>query len=420
MTAQPHIIIVGADPTLTEEFRAAAEALRSYRPVLRFTDDCRQAAEGARTWRPQLALVDIEGDLSALKNLARDVQISAPETAVVGVFRPGALVNEAHENALLIEAYRCGVRDFLRRPVSSSDLSDLLDRILATAARPVIQSGKIVSFISNKGGVGKSTLAVNVACGLASRHPDQVLLVDSSLQLGTCASLLDLQPATTLTDVARQHDRLDETLIRQLAVPHPSGLHVLAAPATAMEAIEITDEVLSRLLTLARRSYKYTVVDTFPIVDRTVVAALDVSDIAYVVLENVVPTLLGVPRMIDLLTRLGVTPARQRIVLSRYQHVAGNPRREEVARRLGRPADHVVPYDRAVVTAANFGEPFVLRAGRFNSARRAILGIVDEVDHFSNRPPAPQAKPSAAETNGHADAACQTPVSVPATESAEQ
>jgi len=418
MTPQPQIMIVGADPMLAEEFQAAMQALRAYQPVLRFVDDHRQAVEAARSWQPHVALVDMEGDFGPLKHFAREIYISAPETAVVGVFRPEVFATESRENSLLIEAFRAGVKDFIRRPVSSSDISDLLDRLLTPVRRFSGQAGKIVSFISNKGGVGKSTLAVNTACGLARQYPEQVLLIDSSLQLGTCASLLNVQPATTLTDVARQHERLDETLIRQLAVPHHSGLHLLAAPTNAMEGTEVTDEVLSRLLSLARRSYRYTVVDTFPIIDRTVVAALDVSDLVNIVLENVVPTLLGVSKLVDLLQKLGVREERQRIVLNRYQQFAGNPRRDEVARRLGRVVDHVIPYDRGVITAANFGEPFLLRAGRFSSTRRAFQEVVEEAQRLEVQRPSAQAPPSLP-VNGHLGSAAASSLASLITEAAK-
>src|SRR5262249_20610635 len=141
----------------------------------------------------------------------------------------------------------------------------------------------------------------NVACGLAQRHPEQVLLIDASIQMGVAAALLDLKPATTLTDAIRERDRLDETLLRQVAVPHSSGLHLLAAPADAVEAAEIDDEAMSRILTLARRAYDFVFVDTFPMLDQVMMAVLDVSDRAYIVLESVVPTVLGIVRLLRLL-----------------------------------------------------------------------------------------------------------------------
>ena len=155
--------------------------------------------------------------------------------------------------------------------------------------------------------MGKSTSALNAACGLAVRHPQRVLLIDASLQMGVCASLLDLTPATSISDIVREDGRLDETLIRQLAVPHSSGLHLLAAPAEAVEAGEIDDEVMSRILTLARHAYDFVIVDTFPMLDRAIVAVLDLSDRAYVVVENVVPTVLGAVKLVEVLRSLGVS-----------------------------------------------------------------------------------------------------------------
>jgi Flp pilus assembly CpaE family ATPase len=87
----------------------------------------------------------------------------------------------------------------------------LFERIGARPPSKAPSLGRIVAFESNKGGVGKSTLAVNIACGLAERHPDRVLLVDASFQMGACASMLDLQPPTSMADAHRERQRLDTT-----------------------------------------------------------------------------------------------------------------------------------------------------------------------------------------------------------------
>jgi pilus assembly protein CpaE len=408
MTTQPHILVVGADPLLAEEFSAAASALRNYQPVVRYIEDFHQAADAARSWRPHVALVEMSADLHALQHLVRELQLRAPDTKVVGVFQPDVFHHHANESTLLIEAVRTGVQDFLRRPLSSSDLANLLERLLQAGSREPVRWGKIVSFISNKGGVGKSTLAVNAACSLAKQFPEQVLLIDASLQIGTCANLLDLRPGTSLTDVARQRERLDETLIRQLAVPHHTGLHLLSAPANAIEGVEVTDEVLSRLLTLARHTYQYVLVDTFPVIDRVTMTILDLSDLIYLVVENVVPTLLAVSKIVDLMGGLNMPSERQRLILNRYQRVTGNPRQAEVSQRLGRAIDHTIGYDRRVITSANVGEPFVLRAGRLNSARRSMERIVAEIIELdTNRPEFSQ---SPASQNGHAKIAQSQPI----------
>src|SRR5207253_5919704 len=135
-----------------------------------------------------------------------------PGSAIAGAYKVDRFAHGQSEAATIVELLRADVRDFLRQPLSGTELRQVLDRLSSqSSAAPREQRGRVVSFVSNKGGVGKSTLGVNVACGLALRHPDQVLLIDASLQGGTCAMLLDLKAATSLVDAIRERDRLDAT-----------------------------------------------------------------------------------------------------------------------------------------------------------------------------------------------------------------
>jgi len=374
-----NLLIVGPDPILLEEVEAALEAQDEPRPVVHHVVEARQGIEAARNRPPQLALVEMGTDLAALKTFAQEISVLVPETTVVAVFRPDMLGAEVSESQIFIEAIRAGVKDFLRRPVSSAELDELLERAVrrqVTTAGPV---GKIVAVLSNKGGVGKSTVAINAACGLARGFPDRTLLVDASLQMGVCASTLDLRPTASLVDAVRQHHRLDETLIRQLATPHPCGLHLLAAPGDAVEAAEVDEEMMSHVLTLARRAYDFVLVDTFPMLDRVMVAVLDLSDRAYLVFENVVPTLLGAVKMLEVLGGLGFPPEQQRIIINRYTKLPGNLKPHEVAERLGRDLDYVLPYEKGVVVAANTGEPYVLKAGPFSAYGRQMRRLIDDI-----------------------------------------
>ena len=392
MTVTINILLVSPDPRFRAELESAIASVDDLHPVIHHAGDARQAIEAARSRRPHVALVEMGSDVRPLGAFAEEAAVVSPETTVAAVFRPEGFGPDVSESAILIEAIRAGVKDFLRRPVSTSELAELLRRIERSSSRGTGRVGRVVSFVSNKGGVGKSTMCVNAACGLAMRHPQRVLLVDGSLQMGCCASLLDLTPTTSLMDLVREADRLDETLIRQLATPHSSGLHLLAAPPDAVEAAEIDDEVLSRVLTLARRTYDFVLVDTFPMLDRAVVAVLDLSDRAYIVLENVVPTLLGGVKFLEVLKGLGVSPDRQRVVLNRYTTLPGSVKPAEVANRLGRSVDHVIPFDKGIVIAANTGQPYVLRPRRLFGCGRQLRGLVDDIDAMSETgsvPPVP-------------------------------
>lgn len=361
-------------------------------PVTNYFDEIRAATDAARSYRPEIIIVELPGDMRSLAALADELTAASPDSSLVAVFQPMQLPANVPESTVMIQALRLGVEDFIRRPISSRDLEQLLARRLQRRGRAAQNVGRTIAFISNKGGVGKSTAAVNVATALAQRHPERVLLVDGSLQMGVCAAQLNLQPKTTIVDALHERDRLDELLLRELTTAHPSGLDLLAAPRSAIDAIDIDDAIVSRVLMLARRSYDYVVIDTFPLFDRVVMTILDLSDQAYVVLENVVPTMKSVRGFFDLLDDVEFPESKQRLLLNRFTRSGGNPSRTEVESYLDRDVHHLIPYDSKVIRAANTGQPFVLNARRFSKSARTVRNIVAEIESLS----------SAVETNGHA------------------
>ena len=345
------------------------------------TTDLTRAVDISRDREPRGALIHLTGDLEHDRQAIRELHAVAPEMVLVGVHaaegEPGGV-----SSALIVQLVREGVSDFLRRPIPIRDLRQVLDRLHPDSSTQRSRLGTCVTFISNKGGVGKSTLAVNTAVALASRHPDEVLLIDASLQMGVCAALLNLQPSTTLLDAIEQRQRLDETLIRQLALPHESGLLLLAAPTDPVAASDIDDQSMTRLLNLSRRTFRYVVVDTFPLLDQIVMTVLDIASRAFVVLDNVVPTVLSAVQLLKLLEDLQYPEQRTSIVVNRFQRVTGNPSIDDVANSLRMPVDHVIPYDRRVIASANAGKPFALDLVRFSKLHRAFGDLVDTVDRL--------------------------------------
>ncbi|WP_145370235.1 AAA family ATPase [Maioricimonas rarisocia] len=386
MTVQNHLLIVGDDSGLPEELETALSSDAPGRIVVHVARDLTNAVDLARSLFPPLAVVDMPGEMETFKATLQEIQAVSPETVIAGAYRPDVFSSQtweqAPQGAIFVEGLRFGARDFLRRPVSSADLRQLLDRTLTTAARVPATRGVTVAFISNKGGVGKSTLAVNAATRLAQQHPGEVLLIDASLQMGVCAPMLDLHPETTLVDAIRERERLDTTLVRQLTTPHPCGLDLLAAPPDAVAATEIGHTLLTRILNLARRTYNYVLVDTFPLLDSIVMAVLDASDMTYIVLDNVVPTMLSVTQLLSLLDGLGHPAAQRRTAVNRMTKAAGNPTRTDIEATLQQPVDHLFPYDRRALTAANLGRPFALNPRRWSALERGLRGLVGEIEHF--------------------------------------
>ncbi len=369
------ILLVSNDPDLPTEWQAAEAALGSMRVITHFAENRRDAVKVATSRQPDIILLASgETDLGAFAAELRD---AAPLAHLVGVLDRRQFESGDEESAFVVAATRAGVRDFVRRPLSSSELIGCFRRLdhgaSGNGTSQPARAGRVVCFVSNKGGVGKTTLAVNVACELGRRAPGRVLLVDAALQLGLCATMLNLQPEVTVYDVVSQIDRLDGTLLRELTIPHESGIDLLAAPGDAVEAAAIDEESLSRILGVARLTYDYVIVDTFPMLDGIAIATFDRADEVWQVVAPTVPTVLGAERLLSLLEGVGVEQERQRILVnvSVPPHGGGLSARD-VATRLNRQVDLVVPFCRGAVAACNTGRPIVLAERRWGGFRRSI------------------------------------------------
>ena len=375
------VLVVSADPQLAEEFRSAFERIPDRTFTLFTAESERDAADAARRRQPHLSFIEVGQDAAATTALTRDLLTQVPDSMVVGVFAPEWLQEGATESATIIQLMRSHVRDFVRRPISATELRTVIDRLFSRAPEvSAPQEGRVIAFVSSKGGAGKSTLAVNVAVGLAQRFPDEVLLIDASLQIGTCAMQLDLKPTTSIIDVVRERERLDKTLLRHLTLNHPSGLRLLAAPPDPLEAAEVDEEAVLRIVNMACRSFKYVVIDTFPVIDGVLMTILDVADLAYVVVPGTAPAVAGAVRLLPILEGLGVASHRQRLILNyNYAPFAGDLKPVDIADRLQRTIDYVVPYDARVLVSGNTGSPQILHARRWHKLGRVLTDIVDDL-----------------------------------------
>lgn len=378
MNPKQRFLVIANDETLLEELRDALATNERLDPFLEYAEGNRRGLELAKSRRPDLIFLQATTDLDAQRLFLARLQEAAPGVPVVATFSRQLLSGQNLEEEFFVQGMRAGFCDFLRRPATGDELVGVCERVLSGPARrtaPGATEGVVFSTVSNKGGVGKSSLAVNLAIGLSQRRSEneEVLLIDTSTQMGVCASMLGLRPETTLVDVARARDRLDGSLLRRLTLVHSSGLHVIAAPSDAIESTEIDDEFLTELLVLARSEYRFVVVDTFPLFDRLTVAILDYADVSFVVLENSVPTVTGCCQFFDLLKSVNCDRGNLRVVVNRFRRKAGYPSRKNIEQRIERSVDYVLPEVASVSRATNLGRPAITAGGFSGRKWRSVM-----------------------------------------------
>lgn len=382
MVETHRVLVIGPDAGLVRELRAAAEAFDGMSISIEHEPSATNGLQRASNRSPGLVVFDDRLGGPELERLTRELLETRYRGQTVIAYRP-ELDELAEGSTVWLNLVRNDVRDFVHRPVSSADLERLLGRDGSTGraqGAPTESQSPVVSVASNKGGVGKTTLAVNLAVTLAREAPEQVLLIDASLQLGTCASQLDLDDEVCLTDVVRERERLDPTLLRSLARVHSSGLHVLPAPRNAIEASEIGETALARTIAVAKRAYSWVIVDTFPMLDEVAIAVLDLCDRVFVVTSSSVPTVRGVSAHLDLLARVGIPSDRIRVLWNRSRPgFSGALKAGDLESTLGRPADHVVPFSKSFMVGADQGEPPAWTGHRFSRARRSVEAIARQL-----------------------------------------
>lgn len=297
-------------------------------------------------------------DLDAAAALADTLRVTRPATSVI-------LIRRRVDTSVLAEALRSGMREV----VEERDLTGLGSAVLRAgqvweALRGPIDgdqgasTGKLVTVFSPKGGVGKTTLAVNLAIALTSKGSRKVCLVDLDLSFGDVAITLQLFPARTIADAVHMESGLDFAVLETLITPHRDGLSALVAPVQPDAKDSIPAELIGRILKLLKANFDFVVVDTSPAFDEQVLQAFDETDEMLLVTTLDVPTLKNVKIAVETLDLLNFPVGKRRLILNRADDKVGLSA-DKVESTLGMKIAHSIPTSSQVANATNSGDPIV-------------------------------------------------------------
>jgi len=297
-------------------------------------------------------------DLEASAALADTLRVTRPTISVI-------LIRRRVDTSVLAEALRSGMREV----VDERDLTGLGSAVQraqqmwqalsgASVTAGDGNRGKLVTIFSPKGGVGKTTLAVNLALALGTGGTKTVCVVDLDLSFGDVAITLQLFPARTIADAVHLESGLDFTVLEPLLTDYRGRLSALVAPVQPDAKDSIPPSLIGRVLNLLKQHFDFVVVDTSPSFDEYVLQAFDETDELLLVTTLDVPTLKNVKVAVETLDLLNFPKSRRHLVLNRADDRVGLTA-EKVESTLAMTIAASIPTSTQVAHATNSGEPII-------------------------------------------------------------
>lgn len=355
------VVLAGADEDLILRVKQAADGDVAVLPPGRLPGDPARLFEQLLDGElPDVLLIGPGASPDAVLTLSARLDIQSPGISVV-------LLTEASQQ-MWQAAMRSGIRDLLPPSANVPEIKEALERasLAATGRRRVLRpvaeterySGRVITIASPKGGVGKTTVATNLAIGLTASAPQSTVLVDLDVQFGDVASALGLVPEYTLPDAVRGPASEDTMVLKTFLTQHSSGLYAVCGAESPAAGDTVSAEDVSRLLGSLAREFRYVVVDTAPGLSPQTLAALDRASDVVMLSSMDVPGVRGLRKELDVLRELCMIPAGRHVVMN-FADAKGGLSVRDVELAIGTGIDVVLPRSTSVPASTNQGVPLV-------------------------------------------------------------
>jgi len=347
----------------TQTTRVSIRKLIEFHPEIAVVGEAANAEEAiakTKELQPDVVLMDI--NMPGMDGIAATAVLAAeaPQASIV-------IMSVQGEKEYLRRAMTAGAKDYLTKPFSGDELLQTIRQVYGNEQqrRKVVTldkkaEGTVMTVFSAKGGVGKTTLAVNLGVAIAAKTRQRVCIVDADLQFGDVSLFLNLLPKATVADLVADIDGLDGKQLAGYLTRYNEYVDVLAAPLRPEQAELVTGAHLSAALKVLRTVYQYVIVDTAPSFNEAMLATLDEADQVLVVSSLDLPTIKNVKLCLEIMDSLAYGGEKVKLVLNRASSEGGMDVKE-VEESLRRSFAGTVPSDgKVVVGSVNRGVPFVV------------------------------------------------------------
>jgi pilus assembly protein CpaE len=336
---------------------------------------------------PDVAVVSLDSDQVKAVQLIGQLTNELPEVPILAISARG-------DGQTILQALRNGAREFLTVPVVLEDLLKALTRLQRARPGSDSKNGEmpakteslVIAVLGSRGGVGCTSIAVNLGATLAQDVTNNVALIDLDLALGDADIALDLMADYTLADVAVNVDRLDLQFLRRSLSKHESGLSLLPHPVQMEDASLIREDHLQRVIGLLRASYTHLVLDLSKSFSPTDVTALRMADLILLVAQLDLTSLRNVVRMLASLSADEAMSNKVQIVLNRVGSDT-DISLKKAEETIGKPIYWQIPNEaKPLVESRNEGQPLLVHAPRCK-VQQSIAGLAEAVCGRHLQPP---------------------------------
>lgn len=365
-------LMISKDSLLHAEIAAQGSARMPPVQLVASRNGLRDAVERQLPEVPELVVLDASDIAADEGELVERLSKQYPSASFM-------LLTRDPQQDLLIRAMRAGMREVLPLPLVHHAFHEAMDRIEVAAGLSPVREGKVLAFISCKGGSGATFLSTNFGYALAALADKKVLLIDLHGQFGDATLYVsDQKPAMTLSDICAQISRMDGAFLDSCLVHVASNFGVLAAADDPNRTVDMKPEHMDTILRIARQHYDFVVLDVGRQIDAISLRALDQADTIYPVLQLALPDIRDGRRLLDIFRSLGYPNERTRLIVNRYEK-GGKLRLTDLEQALGADVVHTVPNDYLSATdSVNQGIP-VLQLSRSSNVARSLAELVELV-----------------------------------------
>ena len=308
---------------------------------------------------PEIGFIALDSNPDKALELVASLAKSAPACAIL-------VTSTSNDGNLILRAMRAGAKEFLTQPLKVEDLSAALQRVSSQRVGGAVGSGRgcrLIAVTGATGGVGSTSLAVNLGCSLATDPANSVVLLDLDLCLGDADVFLDTIPEYTLSDVAQNVGRLDLTLLKRSLTKHDTGLYLLPRPVQMEDARLINTDELTRVLALLKAAFTHIIIDTSKGFSALDMLVLEEADDVLLVTQLDLPCLRNVVRLMASFKESNRFEDRVRIIVNRAGYDTGQISLRKAQETMGREIYWQIPNEyRVMVEVRNNGVPLIQQA----------------------------------------------------------